>query len=330
MYSSHVEDDINSEMDSILQLLDRIKHLCNHKEYNSLCQCLTIDRLSNHPEFSDWTVSKGRLDCVEQVFILLSPTSPDRHPEKGINLLNLLAKALASESSSDKQEVIPIQLVNEINYVTSFDPQPVPMVKPVTTSSVSEIHIKDPGPSSDKSSNVVHVQSLPPQVEPEENVFNFSLSKPIPAPPSHQSIVIATDKGKPEALAWVVGLDDQDQSKQDKVMPKGLRRKLEQQQVTCKTSAPVVTTSSRPTEQGSVGKVDREDAPDTVSIASQGSKRNDKVRFAPNGNKEVVVEKEVVEYRRQVVHTSTCPLRCVALLDCSDSSVVVAVGILMR
>ena len=47
----------------LVEALRAIEPLCSRAEFNRLCYCLTLDSLQEHPQYSDWTAAKGRLEC---------------------------------------------------------------------------------------------------------------------------------------------------------------------------------------------------------------------------------------------------------------------------
>eukprot|EP00946_MAST-07B_sp_MAST-7B-sp1_P001202 g1202.t1 len=51
-------------------LADGLKQLeakCSREEFNKLCYCLTLENLTDHPDYADWTPFRGRLACFESV-----------------------------------------------------------------------------------------------------------------------------------------------------------------------------------------------------------------------------------------------------------------------
>lgn len=72
-------------LDKLLSYLNQLQSLCSQEvlltnsilikfisiqqrqEFSALCTCLTLDRLDQHPLFSDWTVSQGRIQCFLEI-----------------------------------------------------------------------------------------------------------------------------------------------------------------------------------------------------------------------------------------------------------------------
>jgi hypothetical protein len=50
-----------------------VKYLICTQEFNSLCLCLTLEKLSDNPDFACWTVSQGRLDAFQSIKNIVSP-----------------------------------------------------------------------------------------------------------------------------------------------------------------------------------------------------------------------------------------------------------------
>ena len=60
-------------VDTLAAMLSALEHKCPAKEFNSLCMCLTVERLGDHPEFENWSVSEGRLDCYARLKSIVEP-----------------------------------------------------------------------------------------------------------------------------------------------------------------------------------------------------------------------------------------------------------------
>ena len=68
---SVIDGELN--VDTLAAMLSALEHKCPPKEFNSLCMCLTVERLGDHPEFENWSVSEGRLDCYAQLKSIVEP-----------------------------------------------------------------------------------------------------------------------------------------------------------------------------------------------------------------------------------------------------------------
>lgn len=55
---------------AVVELVDRLKELegkCSKAEFQQLCYCLTLKKLTDHPDFRLWTPHAGRLNCFEAI-----------------------------------------------------------------------------------------------------------------------------------------------------------------------------------------------------------------------------------------------------------------------
>ena len=51
-------------VDAVVSTLKEIEAVAPSKEsYSNLCLLLTVNKLSDHPEYRSWNPSKGRVDC---------------------------------------------------------------------------------------------------------------------------------------------------------------------------------------------------------------------------------------------------------------------------
>jgi len=84
-------------MDEVVKLLEALEKKCPSKEFNSLCLCLTVESLSDHPAFASWSVAKGRLDCFQMLLGLLGNILPGDNQIPGCEttLVDTLALGLA-------------------------------------------------------------------------------------------------------------------------------------------------------------------------------------------------------------------------------------------
>ena len=89
----------SDELD-IVGLLSRAKDLqdkCTKTEFNNLCSYLTLPNLRDHPDFKNWSVEKGRMECFEKILELLKTVYPvESHENKIKNgrLFELLKQAI--------------------------------------------------------------------------------------------------------------------------------------------------------------------------------------------------------------------------------------------
>lgn len=56
----------------VVDALKSLESICTKETYNGLCYLLTLKQLTDHPDFMQWTVQRGRMDCFEAVKNVLS------------------------------------------------------------------------------------------------------------------------------------------------------------------------------------------------------------------------------------------------------------------
>jgi WD repeat-containing protein 47 len=72
----------NSESPNLQELviaLKEIESLSNKEEFNTLCYCLSLNKITDHPDYSNWDIWRGRQKCFSQCisfFSLIFPTNP--------------------------------------------------------------------------------------------------------------------------------------------------------------------------------------------------------------------------------------------------------------
>jgi hypothetical protein len=69
--------------------------MCNKEEFNNLCYLLTLPSPADHPDYRDWTLFKGRLDCFDLALSMcrpLLPASDTQEPTTAPNRLLTLFK----------------------------------------------------------------------------------------------------------------------------------------------------------------------------------------------------------------------------------------------
>ena len=57
----------------VVEALKSLESLCTKEIYNGLCYLLTITQLSDHPDYSQWTIQRGRVECFESVKNIVTP-----------------------------------------------------------------------------------------------------------------------------------------------------------------------------------------------------------------------------------------------------------------
>ena len=54
-------------VDALTVGLKSLEGRCSKEEFNKLCYCLTLETLSDHPDYKSWTPYQGRLECFSAV-----------------------------------------------------------------------------------------------------------------------------------------------------------------------------------------------------------------------------------------------------------------------
>jgi len=67
----------DDEMEVVLALLKSLEHACpSAAVFDSLCYCLTLDRLTDNPDYAHWAVASGRVQVVDSVAALIRNIIP--------------------------------------------------------------------------------------------------------------------------------------------------------------------------------------------------------------------------------------------------------------
>ena len=85
----------------MVQVLKEIEEVAPSKEhYSNLCLLLTMNKLSDHPDYKSWNPSKGRHKCFKDVLPLVEDLlSPERRMPK---LQNETEDSLDLVASNDR------------------------------------------------------------------------------------------------------------------------------------------------------------------------------------------------------------------------------------
>ena len=82
----------------LVSALKEIESMCSKETFHSLCYCLTLSKLNDHPDYQDWTVQKGRLECFEKAkahLDLIYAQSTDGKKTQSGRLRKLIQDALS-------------------------------------------------------------------------------------------------------------------------------------------------------------------------------------------------------------------------------------------
>ncbi|CAD8182857.1 unnamed protein product [Paramecium octaurelia] len=118
------------DVEILITLLRQIEQLASPEVYKNLCYFLTLSCIRDHPEFSDWSVEKGRLDCFEGIASVLKNLGKTFRIEKynGNTLQQLYEKVEEDEENnkhskfySKKKSQIQMQQSSSSQLPTDFD-----------------------------------------------------------------------------------------------------------------------------------------------------------------------------------------------------------------
>ncbi|CAM9640408.1 unnamed protein product, partial [Heterosigma akashiwo] len=70
--------DSDSDLTEVTDLLKSIEPLCNQATFHSLCYCLTLPSVRDHPDYGEWSEFGGRIKCFNSVVGFLDSIFPDQ------------------------------------------------------------------------------------------------------------------------------------------------------------------------------------------------------------------------------------------------------------
>eukprot|EP00602_Paraphysomonas_sp_CaronLab_P011679 CAMPEP_0185038592 /NCGR_PEP_ID=MMETSP1103-20130426/34429_1 /TAXON_ID=36769 /ORGANISM="Paraphysomonas bandaiensis, Strain Caron Lab Isolate" /LENGTH=316 /DNA_ID=CAMNT_0027577089 /DNA_START=14 /DNA_END=961 /DNA_ORIENTATION=+ len=136
--------DTNDEvvMDRVMEVLKSLEDLCSQVEFNKLCNCLTFSSLSESPDYSEWTVTRGRFECVDAILDLLKDVLPEycassNYPTHGLEemiALGLECCVNRAKPSQSSYPTAPIKVaVDEVGLLYPDIPRGMPSNLPRLT-----------------------------------------------------------------------------------------------------------------------------------------------------------------------------------------------------
>ena len=125
MMFDDLDDDNTQPMEEIVKLLKRMEAKCPPKEFSSLCLCLTLQDLRENPDFSTWSVSKGRLEVFQSLHgligkLVISGTEDVNLHESSLNnsktgLLALVSMGLSLQLLQCQQRINVSEILSTIS-----------------------------------------------------------------------------------------------------------------------------------------------------------------------------------------------------------------------
>ena len=117
-----VESVSTSDVAQLVTSLKQLEALAGKDEFSNLCYILSLNKLSDHPEYSDWSCWKGRYHCFKESLKYLGRIYEVEEEEKGeITLEEVLG--MKEEEVEMEKEDSPIHTKESDRY--SLDPNPV-------------------------------------------------------------------------------------------------------------------------------------------------------------------------------------------------------------
>lgn len=55
----------DSKLENLAVWLKELEKISDKEDFNALCYCMSLDHIQDHPEYSDWTIWKGRAYCFQ-------------------------------------------------------------------------------------------------------------------------------------------------------------------------------------------------------------------------------------------------------------------------
>lgn len=221
--SSVADNPTVADPQDLTNQLQQLKPLCNIQQLNSLCKFLTLDSLEDHPDYSQWTVSESRYQCLVALTGLLTGLlASNSNPTKSIHLDEpnvskpLLGSLVANGLVSYYQSKPPHPQVIHCDNLTS-------LAKDLTTTWAFENTVtpRKRYPLILPSSGIVHSQSLldrhqsqsqPPVKQQPADTASLAVTVPWlqsdnlthPAPGPAQTFSQPSTATKPAPVSWTV------------------------------------------------------------------------------------------------------------------------------
>ena len=74
-----LENSESPNLQDLVSALKDIESLSSKEEFNNLCYCLSLNKITDHPDYSNWDMWQGRFRCFELClgyFSLIFPITP--------------------------------------------------------------------------------------------------------------------------------------------------------------------------------------------------------------------------------------------------------------
>ena len=71
-----LESSNTPELDHLVTNLKSIEDLATKEDFNTLCYCLSLNKITDHPDYKDWCIWSGRMKCFQNCLDNLSKVYP--------------------------------------------------------------------------------------------------------------------------------------------------------------------------------------------------------------------------------------------------------------
>ncbi|CAG9323575.1 unnamed protein product [Blepharisma stoltei] len=115
-----LETSIDPKLDDLTKLIKDIETISSKEDFDHLCQILSMNKLADHPDYADWDIWKGRLNCFNECLLNLSEIYPillDELPKT--TLIELLGN-LEDEQVSEECASVRISKESESQETASY------------------------------------------------------------------------------------------------------------------------------------------------------------------------------------------------------------------
>lgn len=144
-----------------------LQHVCSPSQFSSLRLFLTLDRLDEHPDYSNWSVSEGRWKTYNLIISLLGDIIPQEPPtilDSAKALETLLSVSLSNDLHEDSLDSYILNLSKKF--------------QPIVINQDLKPRKKLPSQQENKLEINVHAETLNKQLN---NQFNMNIPSQTPS-----------------------------------------------------------------------------------------------------------------------------------------------------
>mmetsp|Transcript_12878 Transcript_12878/g.18816 ORF Transcript_12878/g.18816 Transcript_12878/m.18816 type:complete len:657 (+) Transcript_12878:11-1981(+) len=120
-----LETSNDPKLDDLIGWLKEIESVAIREDYNNLCYCLSLNKITDSPEYKDWSLWGGRMGTFKKCLDYLGEIYPVAvHEEPKTTLMELLAQVQHVEVVSETGNMRSPRQQNVINLRYSHDDEP--------------------------------------------------------------------------------------------------------------------------------------------------------------------------------------------------------------